>query len=263
VPGSRPAFYSDKQLEGFPKGYHGRRVLKDMEMSAKNTRISLRIRRPTQARGRQKFESILDAADKMLVTRDPAEISIYDLAADLKTSPPSIYHFFPDISLVFVGLAERYIRNWANLSLESDHPVAGWQELLDVPFERVRVVFETCPPVRKILLGPGLSYEILDRDLATSVVNARRLVELMERHFVMPAIPNLVERLVEVIRINDAMWMLSIHRHGTITDEAAESARRARTAYLRTFLPEFLPRRTATGPDNQRGARAKAGKDRK
>jgi AcrR family transcriptional regulator len=232
-----------------------------MKKSAKNARISLQIRRPTQRRGQQKFKAILDVADKMLVSRDPADISIYDLAAALKTSPPSIYHFFPDVSLVFVGLAERYIAELERMPLGGDTPVERWQELFDIPFERVRILFETRPSVRKLLLGPGLSYEILDRDLATSVVNAGRLVKMMERHFEMPSIPNLIDRFVEVIRINDAIWMLSIYRHGTITDEAAEFARRARISYLRTMLPEYLPRRShekKAGPLNaRRGARTK------
>jgi hypothetical protein len=47
-----------------------------------------------------------------------------------------------------------------------------------------------------------------------------------------------------MIKIGDAMWMLSIHRHGRITDAGAEIARRARTGYLRTVLPEHLVPRT-------------------
>ena len=233
-----------------------------MKTSAKNARVSLQIRRPTQERGRQKFESILDAADRLLVNRDPSDISIYDLAGELETSPPSIYHFFPDISLVFVGLAERYIQEMEQMPLGVDKPVAGWQEIFDIPFERVRVIYESRAPVRKILLGPGLSYEILNRDLATSVVNAGRFLELMARNFDMPSIPNLLDRLVEMIRVNDAMWMLSIYRHGSITDEGAELARRARTAYLRTVLPEYLPpnprNKQVNAPETRRGVRAKA-----
>jgi AcrR family transcriptional regulator len=238
-----------------------------MKTSAKNARISLQIRRPTQERGRQKFESILDSADRLLVDRDPADISIYDLAAELNTSPPSIYHFFPDISLVFVGLAERYLDEIKHMPLEVDKPVANWQELNDIQFERVRVIYETRAPVRKILLGPGYSYEILNRDLATSVVNAARLLELMGRHFDMPNIPNLLDRLVEMIKISDAMWMVSIYRHGRITDEGAELARRARTGYLRTVLPEYLPPRPQNkqirAVDTRRRTRAKASKGRR
>lgn len=59
---------------------------------------------------------------------------------------------------------------------------------------------------------------------------------------------DLHDRLVEVIVINDAIWSLSIHRHGHITDEMEEQARRARIAYSRTFLPEYLPLRAKDRP---------------
>jgi AcrR family transcriptional regulator len=211
-----------------------------MKTSAKNARISLNIRRPTQERGRQKFESILDAADRLLVSRDPAEISIYDLAAELNTSPPSIYHFFPDISLVFVALAERYLLEIEQMSLDVDKSVANWQELIEIQFARIRTLYETRAPVRKILLGPGYSYEVRNRDLATTAVNASRLLELMKRRFEMPNVPDLLDRLVEMIVIGDALWMLSIHRHGKITPAGAELASRARIGYLRMILPESL-----------------------
>jgi len=240
-----------------------------MKTSAKNARISLQIRRPTQERGRQKFEAILDAADRLLEIRDPADISIYDLAADLNTSPPSIYHFFPDISLVFVALAERYLLGIEQMSLDVDEAVASWQELIDIQFERVRVIYDTRAPVRKILLGPGYSYEIFSRDIATTVVNASRSLELMGRRFEMPNIPDLLDRLVEMVKIGDAMWMLSIHRHGRITDAGAELASRARIAYLRTVLPEHLvPRKQkqqtgAAAPIPRRRVRAKASQSHK
>jgi len=43
--------------------------------------------------------------------------------------------------------------------------------------------------------------------------------------------------------IVDLMFMLSVNKHGRITDEMAEEAKRAGVAYLRQYLPEFLPRR--------------------
>lgn len=56
----------------------------------------------------------------------------------------------------------------------------------------------------------------------------------------MPELPDLVERFSELILISDALWALSVYRHGHITDASEEQARRAREAYARTFLPEYL-----------------------
>jgi hypothetical protein len=46
----------------------------------------------------------------------------------------------------------------------------------------------------------------------------------------------LLEKFVEMIVINEAIWALSYHRHGRITDEMAERARLARVSYAQTFL---------------------------
>jgi len=90
---------------------------------------------------------------------------------------------------VFVALAERYLLGIEQMSLDVDEAVASWQELIDIQFERVRVIYDTRAPVRKILLGPGYSYEIFSRDIATTVVNASRSLELMGRRFEMRIFP--------------------------------------------------------------------------
>ena len=198
------------------------------------SRNVFQIRRPTQERGRQKFEAILDAAEQLLEEREPTEISIYDLAEALETSPPSVYHFFPEISLVFVALAERY------LAWFQDVPT----DLINAQAKRMRGVFETRKPVRKVLLGSGYSSEVRRRDFNNNAVLAEKLLEELQLLFQLPPIPHLLDRIVEMIVINDALWMLSIHREGAITDQAEEQASRARIAYLRTFLPEYLPQRS-------------------
>jgi len=99
-----------------------------------------------------------------------------------------------------------------------------------------------------LLDGPAWSSDIRLQDLDSNFVTAGRSIELMTQMFVMPEIPFLHDRLVEVIVINDAIWSLSIHRHGRITDEMEEQARRARIAYSRTFLPEYLPLRAKGRP---------------
>jgi AcrR family transcriptional regulator len=202
---------------------------------------SFQIRRPTQERGRQKFEAILDAAERLLETRDQREISNYDLAEELQTSPPTIYHFFPEISLVFVALAERYLSWFLTVPMDIDGAVATWRELLDFQANQICKVFQTRKPVRKVLLGPGYSFEIRNRDFDNNLLIASRILEVFKNRFILPEVPELLDRVVEMIVINDAIWMLSIHRHGSITEASVIQASRARTAYMRTFLPEYLP----------------------
>lgn len=202
---------------------------------------AVKIRRPTQERGRVKFEAILDTAESFLEDRDAGDISIYDIADMLGTSPPTVYHFFPEISLVFAALAERYIAQLQELTIDIGEPADTWMQLLDDQCARVRDVFEDRKPIRKVMLGSGYSIEVRQRDLAAYPVFARRLLEHFERRFEMPPTVDIIDRLIETLAINDMMWMLDIYRTGRITQEGDECARRARTAYLKLYIPEFLP----------------------
>ena len=202
------------------------------------------IRRPAQQRSRERFEAILDGAEALLQDLDPADISIHKIAAETGIAAPSIYHFFPETPSIFAALAERYLRGFQQRVNEVKlSRFTTWMDLQTYQFNQVRKYFNTHAPARKVLLGPAYNFDIRTRDLNSDTVLAEKSLELTRRLFELPVIPNLLERWVEVIVISDAIWALSIHRYGTITDEMDEQARRARIAYSRTFLPEFLPLR--------------------
>ncbi|MDF8334352.1 TetR/AcrR family transcriptional regulator [Novosphingobium cyanobacteriorum] len=199
------------------------------------------IRRPRQERSRQRVEAILDAAERLLERLEPADISIYTLAEEAGISAPSIYHFFPDASQVFLALSERIQGLFVDrLARQPLGPFTSWQELLGARFGEARDYYNTHPAARRLLLGSGLSATIRARDLDVDRQLAMHSIEDFRRHFHMPDQPELVERFTELLVINDAMWTLSVHRHDCITDAYDEQARRAREAYTRTFLPEYL-----------------------
>lgn len=202
------------------------------------------IRRPLQQRSRERFDSILDGAERLLERFEPHQISIHRIAAEIGISAPSIYHFFPETSFIFAALAERYLLLFQQRVGEGRLArITTWQDLQTHQFQRARDYYNTHAAVRKVLLGPAYSFDVRSRDLDSNTVLAAKSIEVMNRLFEVPDLPDLVERWVEIIVIGDALWSLSIHRYGTITDEMEEQARRARIAYTRTFLPEYLPRK--------------------
>lgn len=215
-----------------------------MTKTAPSDRGAPLFRRPRQARSRQRFEAILDAAASLLELQEPDEISIYTLADATGISPPSIYHFFPDASHVFQALAERYYDRFVEVF---DHPPAAefetWQDLQALRFEEGRDYYNANTAARRLLLGSGMSAMIRARDLEIDRQIAERSGEELRRYFVIPDLPDLVQRLTEQLVVSDALWTLSVHRHGLITDEIYEQSRRAREAFGRTFLPEYLPLR--------------------
>lgn len=209
-------------------------------------RKTLNIRRPVQQRSRNRFEVILDHTELLLEKMEPSMIGVHMIAADLEVSAQSIYHFFPAPPLIFEALAERYL---AVFEQRADSPptvaIDTWQDLQTYRFGRVREYFNTHTPARKVLLGSALSSDIHRRDLDSTVVMAQKGIDETARLFELPPIPDLLDRSAEVIAISDAIWALSIHRHGYITDAMEEQARRARIAYTRTYLPEYLTRKTS------------------
>lgn len=212
------------------------------------------IRRPRQKRSQQRFEAILDSAARLLETQGPEDISIYTLAEEAGLSAPSIYHFFPDAGQVFVALAERYVREFVDL-LDKPLPpgIATWQHYVAARYGHGRDHYNAHAAARRLLLGSGLSATIRARDLENDRVLAERSMAELSQLFEIAPSADLIERFTELLVINDAIWTLSVHRHGTITDAYEEQARRAREAYARTFLPEYLPLRA---PQGQRAEQA-------
>jgi AcrR family transcriptional regulator len=222
-------------------------------VSDANLKARPSIRWPTQARSRRRFEGILDAADRLLERVDPADLSIYALAPEAGMSAPSIYHFFRSPELVLTALGDRYL---AALLALIDSPPPGslttWQEVESHLFDRAREFFQAHAPARKLLLGAAYSTEIRRRDLNNDTRIAERALAVFEQVFVLPASPDLLDHFVELIVINEAIWALSYHRHGRITDEMNERARLARVSYGRTFLPEHLELRDRRAPRSDR-----------
>lgn len=105
-------------------------------------------------------------------------------------------------------------------------------------------VFSTNPAVRKVLLGVGYSSEIRRLDQENNRILAQHLLDGFRRHFILFDLPDLHERFVEMAAINDAIWSLYLLRGGVIDPEAERIAHRARVAYLRTVLPEYLTPRS-------------------
>ena len=190
------------------------------------------------------IKEILDAAERLLDRDDSAEVGIYAVASEAGIPPASVYHFFQEMPLVYTALTERYLSRFSELAtFDVTADMRSWQDVDAVLFERARRFYNQSRAARRVLLGTSPWLGSFDRNLDFNRAAAITAIEKLNDAFVLPALPDLLDRLTEVVAINDALWVLSYHRHGDITDPMAEQARRARVAYGRTFLPEYLPRR--------------------
>jgi len=204
------------------------------------------IRRPRQQRSRERFEAILDAAERLLQDREPNEVSIYTIAEEADMSPPSIYHFFPDGNHVYMALAERYFDMFLG-GLESieGKRFDDWQTLVEFRYDLSRRFFNDNVAARKVLLGAAATWAIRTRDIDTNRLLARGAIVELNRFFILPKMSGLVDRVTETIIMNDAIWALYDHRFGHLPADEEIFARRARLGHMRTYLPEYLASRDA------------------
>jgi AcrR family transcriptional regulator len=65
---------------------------------------------PAQARGQRRVDAILDAAAALIRESGLSGLTVHGTAQRAGTSIGSMYHFFPDLDAVIVGLADRHMR---------------------------------------------------------------------------------------------------------------------------------------------------------
>jgi AcrR family transcriptional regulator len=204
----------------------------------------LYYRRPTQARGIEKFEKILDATHALLESRGIDAFSLYDVAKHAKVAAGSVYHFFPNLEAAFIALVERYDQRFAEIC---SRPIpAGeidtWEDILLRHFENSRKFINDHPPAMVLIIGPGRTWASKQVDTLGDTRIAQAMLSSFEQHFLLPESPRPDVLLHYTIRMLEGFWELSYQQHGYVTDELSLETNRAAIAYLGLYWPRYLPR---------------------
>lgn len=204
-------------------------------------------RKPVRANGVERYESLLDAMERLLEFSEPDQISLADIAAEAGASTASAYHFFPTMAAAHAGFVERIAERCARmLEAEDDASTfATWSELVVDRATRARLYYNAQKAGRKIVFGPTQSSSVHYTEMRMIRVFARDLLNLICQNFEIDEKPHLQQVFEIALHIHDAVWSMSVAEHQTITDEMAREAQRALIAYLRGYLPEFAPRRSS------------------
>ena len=201
--------------------------------------------RPMRRRGIARLNRLLDATERLLERHDEQEVSLARIAAEAGVPLPSVYHFFPNRNVAFEALALRFNEEIYRRSIEplDDPPPASWQELLERKHIRAAAFQNGRAAALRLFLGAGVSVAIRQADFAGNARLARSRARMFEAYFQLPFLPDFEKRLEVATAINDGIWSLSYGRHQRITEEFRAEATAAAIAYLRAFLPEYLPPR--------------------
>lgn len=202
----------------------------------------LSFRRPRQARGIEKFNKILDAADELIIENGVEEVSLYDVADRANVAVGSVYHFFPSMQSALVALIERYDNNFAELVSQPVDPseIESWRDVLRYQTERSREYINATPAAMILILGPGQNWGTRLADTAGDSTIASSMIESMNDFYVVPNNPNPNDTMLNCIKILESLWTLSYMKHGIVTDEYAEETRKAMVAYLSLYWPAHM-----------------------
>lgn len=199
-------------------------------------------RPPQRGRGVLRYDALLDATDELLQTQSTDDVGLYQIAERAGVPPASAYHFFPTKDAAFLGLAQRYLRGFTDLTRRPvpAHALAGWQALLRWDLDQGLAYYHAHPAALKLLLG---GYGGMATRQANNAYNRRiggSTYHRLDAAFHMPPLRDAAAVFHVNIEITDAIWTLSYLEHGRITEALAEEAHRASVAYCRLYLPEHV-----------------------
>lgn len=202
-----------------------------------------KFRRPSQARGVEKFNKILDAADAIVAESGSAEdLSLYDIAERASVAVGSVYHFFPSNQAVLVALIERYDQRFEELVEEPTDAssVSDWQSVIWLQTERSRQYINDTPGALIMILGSGQTWATRLADEVGDAAIAASMVAALNQHFVLPTSPEPQQLIFNSIRMLESLWATSYIRHGLVTEDYAAETHKAMCAYLALYWPPYL-----------------------
>lgn len=200
-----------------------------------------------QARGRQRIETILDAADRVVRRQGSLDVSLQAVAEEARLPPASLYHYFSSSQALLAELARRYMGAFEVLAAHRiDHDrLAHWGDLCAFHADLALRFYHEHPVAMRLLLGPECGWEIRAADHATN----RRIGGLYYRkliqHFVVAESQVLEDAFAVSVTIADAVWALSFARSGAVEPAMAQEALRARLAYLHLYVGPHVEKRAA------------------
>ncbi|MCB4768811.1 TetR/AcrR family transcriptional regulator [Ancylobacter sp. Lp-2] len=192
-------------------------------------------------RGQLRLKVLIEATDALLAEHDVSEVGLYQIAERAGVPTASIYHFFPNKEAALVALAESCLAEMGEtVRVELTPRPATWQELITRRVRAGAAYYNEHPALMKLFLGASISAEVRKRDMAGTLAMSEARIELLDRYFVMPPVPDWTDRVATSLALCDGIWALSYSQHRCITPASIEESTRAVLAYMRLYLPEWI-----------------------
>jgi AcrR family transcriptional regulator len=199
-------------------------------------------RLPQQARSRERFNRILDAAAELFAEIGYESATTDEIAKRANTSVGGLYRFFPDKLAVFHALVERYLNQLRELfaALHTDETT---RLPLDVYISQVIDAFDQFvtanPAFRTVFVQSRLiSTEFLAMDTAFNQEIAQQLAAFLAARN--PSLDQSQRDLLASVSVEvaSALEILSLTRDSIFQHQVLTETKKLLISYLRQYFPD-------------------------
>ncbi len=203
-------------------------------------------RQPTQQRAKERFNSILQEAEVLLIEKGLSGFSIPDLAERLGYTRGSVYAYFPTPYAILNELVKRYLVDLEALfyARAAELRELDWREGIARVVE-LAVRFHNANPAARLLILGGA---VTDDSYRAQELTNKHLGELGRKVWspsrILPKGPPDVTTLC--VDIGTAVFRRSFFEHGEITPAYRDAATAAMTGFLAPYVESGLKKSTST-----------------
>lgn len=201
-----------------------------------------RLRKPAQARTQERVARALQTAEQLLLTRNPEEVSIPDIAEASGVPRASLYQFYANKHQLFAAIAERHLSLVAEevklkgVALQGFH----WRQITNLLVQASSHYYNQNPVAGILILGWPMSRETyLAQEVTIENIGdeLRVIYGAAEPAVMLTTTPDVGTIVTELAF---SMMKYGYYRQGEITPNIMQQAATAVIGYLEQVLPPEL-----------------------
>lgn len=198
----------------------------------------------TSQQGRLRRQKLLVAAKELSQTMPISHITLADVCDKAGIPRASAYHFFPNVSAVFLAL--RYLNTSEVIKKLEVVDVAKfnrWQDYLTALIEAGVEAIQADPTVARLIYetnSPTFENNQFGHQAERQIT--QMIYDKLASQYKMPAFESIYKQMFVGYGIVNGVLQLAYRAEGRINDNFRREATSALINYLRSYLPENLPK---------------------
>ena len=207
-------------------------------MSRSSTRIP-----KLRTRGRENRRKLLREAQRLMLQNNGTSLKFSDVFEAARVSRVSAYRIYIGMDDLLQDIATSWVNDFVDYlsEFEPEHKPDNWAQLSDsIVMAGARYWDKTSDTLRvlpRIRSREPSGY----RDAVRSM--SQCLVDIFDRHFVIPQIPHWSHKLGFYTEICDTTFADAVRTEGMISEQRCDEAKTLCSTYLGFHLPDDLPKR--------------------